>query len=127
MNQLILIACGGALGATSRYGVVRCFTRLLGPDFPYGTMVVNILGSFLMGLIVGIGAHYFSFGEHVKAAVIIGFLGSFTTFSTFSLNLVNLAERGDLTGVVGYFLGSVILSVLALMGGIWITRIGGGA
>jgi CrcB protein len=125
MVDILFIALGGALGAAGRYGVSCFFTQLLGPDFPYGTIAVNVLGSFMLGLAIGIGAHHIMLSEQFKMFFVIGFLGAFTTFSTFSLNTVTLFERGDLLQASGYVAVSVIVSIAMLMIGIAITRIGG--
>ncbi|MGM0422722.1 MAG: fluoride efflux transporter CrcB [Pseudomonadota bacterium] len=125
MTDILFIALGGALGAAGRYGVTGFFTRLLGPDFPYGTLAVNVLGSFVLGLVIGIGAHYIVLSEQFKMFFITGFLGAFTTFSTFSLNTVTLFERGEVLQASAYIAASVIVSIAMLMLGLMMTRIGG--
>ncbi|MDP3840813.1 MAG: CrcB family protein [Methylococcales bacterium] len=86
MNQLIVVALGGACGAITRFLVSSGIYQWLGRDFPYGTLVVNVIGSFLMGLLTeGLILHRISIGMEYRAAILIGFIGAFTTFSTFSL------------------------------------------
>ncbi len=93
MAQLLFIAAGGALGAVSRYGVSSGVYHLLGRGFPYGTLAVNLIGSFLIGLLSIWLIERFSFSPEWRAAVLIGFLGAFTTFSTFSLETLTLIEQ----------------------------------
>lgn len=125
MIEILFIALGGALGAVSRYGVSSLFLQMLGPDFPYGTLVVNIVGSFVLGVVIGLGAYHVTMSEQFKLFFVTGFLGGFTTFSAFALNAVTLLERGDMMQASGYILVSVFLSMAMLMAGIAITRMGG--
>jgi CrcB protein len=122
MGIILSIAAGGALGAVMRHGAGLLALRLLGPDFPWATMGVNILGSFLMGLCVGLFAHVGQPSHEMKAFITVGVLGGFTTFSTFSLDTVMLWERGDLMAAGGYALGSVVVSIAALMAGLYLIR-----
>ncbi|MDQ7075617.1 MAG: fluoride efflux transporter CrcB [Gammaproteobacteria bacterium] len=93
MKQLLLIAVGGALGAVSRYGVSNGVYHLMGRGFPYGTLVVNLIGSFFIGLLSVWFIERFSLSPEWRATVIIGFLGAFTTFATFSFETLNLLEQ----------------------------------
>lgn len=94
MLQILAIAGGGALGALGRFWVSSGVYRLLGRDLPWGTLVVNVLGSFLMGLLFVLFNERSTTGLEVKSAVLIGFLGAFTTFSTFSAETLVLIEAG---------------------------------
>jgi len=114
MNAILAIAAGGALGAVMRHGVNIGAVKLLGHGFPYGTLVVNVAGSFAMGLLVAVFAHYWQPSETLRVFLITGFLGAFTTFSTFSLDVANLWERHAYLPMAGYVLGSVVLSITAL-------------
>lgn len=97
MNQLIVVALGGACGAITRFLVSSGIYQWLGRDFPYGTLVVNVIGSFLMGLLTeGLILHRISIGMEYRAAILIGFIGAFTTFSTFSLETFYLLEQGSI-------------------------------
>lgn len=125
MIEILFIALGGALGAVSRYGVSGFFLQMLGPDFPYGTLVVNITGSFVLGVVIGLGAHHIVLSEQFKLFFVTGFLGGFTTFSAFSLNAVTLFERGEMLQASGYILVSVFVSIAMLMAGLALTRMGG--
>jgi len=124
---VIFIAIGGALGAVCRYLTVVGATRIFGAGFPWGTMIVNVLGSFVMGLAVALLMDRIS-GDMSRFAplVMTGFLGGFTTFSAFSLDAYLLLERGRLGLMILYAGGSVLVSILALVLGIAIARTGSG-
>lgn len=122
MKTLILVAGGGALGASLRYLWGVALYRLTGgpTDFPLAIMGANILGSFLMGIFVALAAQRGL--THLSPFVMTGLLGGFTTFSAFSLEAVTLIERGA-TGQAALYMGlSVALSVLGLMAGLWMMR-----
>jgi len=122
IQTLAFIGVGGALGAMLRYVVVLASSRVFGVGFPYGTMTVNIVGSIIMGMVVAHTMHEASLSDEMRALIITGFLGGFTTFSAFSLDVVSLFERGDNMAVVGYIMGSIILSVVGLMLGMSVVR-----
>lgn len=120
---ILLIAAGGALGAISRYATNSLFSSALGHGFPYGTLGVNILGSLLMGLLVGGIARFLPPEQpQLHALLAIGFLGSFTTFSTFSLDVVTLLERQQLAIAGTYIVASIFCSIGALISGLWLMR-----
>lgn len=114
------VAIGGAVGSMARYLVNIGLLRLIGPGFPWGTLTVNILGSFLMGVLwVTLdvkGAMRFA------PLLMTGILGGFTTFSAFSLDAVTMVERGEPGLATIYVVGSVAVSVLALAAGMMISR-----
>ena len=116
------VGAGGALGAISRYGVGLVATYLAGPSFPWGTLTVNIVGSFIMGLMIAIFAHFWQPPEAWRLFLVTGFLGGFTTFSTFSLDIVTLYERGDVYHALLYGMASIVLSVSALFVGMLLVR-----
>jgi len=123
MKMLAAVAFGGAFGAVGRYWVATLAARMLGTGFPYGTLTVNIIGSFIMGVLVEAAALRLNLSPELRALLAVGVLGSFTTFSTFSLDVVLLFERHDnLLGIL-YLLASVILSVGALFCGLRLTRL----
>ena len=122
MQTLLFIGAGGALGAMLRYLVVLASSRVFGASFPYGTLTVNIVGSVLMGMIVAHAMHHESLSDEMRGLIITGFLGGFTTFSAFSLDVVSLFERGDNMAVIGYIMGSIILSVVGLMLGMSVIK-----
>jgi fluoride exporter len=118
---LLQVALGGAIGASLRYLAGLWVVRALGPTpFPVAILLVNVAGSFAMGLFIGAAAQRGL--AHLSPFVATGILGGFTTFSAFSLEAVALYERGDLTGAALYVLLSVGLSILALFAGLWIAR-----
>ena len=118
MMVLLQVAAGGAAGAVLRYLVVQASGRWLGAGFPYGTVLVNIGGSFIMGLV----AVALLGRSGMTPLVMAGFLGGFTTFSAFSLDAVSLFERGETWAAAVYVALSVAGSILALMAGLLIAR-----
>jgi CrcB protein len=122
MNHLVLVALGGALGASARYLTGIAVLRALGPNFPWATLIVNVAGSFAMGLLIAILARRSAGDEALRIFVATGFLGGFTTFSAFSLDAVALYERGDVGSAAAYVLASVVLSIAALFAGLWLLR-----
>ena len=122
MIGFLAIATGGAIGALERYGLNIGAVKLVGTGFPYGTLAVNIVGSFVMGALIAIFANAWQPSETVKLFLITGFLGAFTTFSTFSLDAVVLFERGALLASAVYIAASVCLSIAALFAGLWLIR-----
>ncbi len=122
MKLVIAIALGGAVGAVGRHFVGAQMLRLLGSGFPWGTLTVNVLGSFVMGALVELMALRWSVGPELRAFMTVGILGAFTTFSTFSLDVAVLGERGDLALAGLYAVLSVALSVGGLFAGLWLFR-----
>lgn len=121
MYHILLIALGGAIGASLRHGVNLGALRWFGPGFPLGTMAINISGSLAMGLLAGYLAAR-SGSQELRLFAATGVLGGFTTFSAFSLDFALLWERGDLTGAAFYALGSVGLSLAAIFAGLFLAR-----
>ncbi|MDH3239510.1 MAG: fluoride efflux transporter CrcB, partial [Alphaproteobacteria bacterium] len=95
MKVLFAVAVGGAAGAVARYLVMSAIGAVLGSGFPYATLTVNVVGSFILGLILETSALVWSPGEALRAFLVVGVLGAFTTFSTFSLDVAVLYERGE--------------------------------
>ena len=122
IGTIAAIGIGGGLGALARYGSNAAAAQVLGSNFPWGTMMINIVGSFLMGLAVAKFMQIEGLSQEWRAFVTTGFLGGFTTFSAFSLDFVNLWERGEALYALAYMLASVIGSVLALFLALWIVR-----
>ena len=120
--QVLAIAGGGALGALARFYASAGIYRALGRDFPWGTLVVNVLGSFLMGLLFVLFLERLVTGPEVRSAVLVGFLGAFTTFSTFSMETLALIEQGALGKGLLNMLASVLLCVLACWLGVLLGR-----
>lgn len=124
---LVYVAVGGALGSLVRYLVTSGCTRWLGHGFPYGTLLVNVLGSLAMGALIGWMARATTGFESLRLLIGVGFLGGFTTFSAFSLDVVMLFERGEMLQVLLYLFASVTVSVMALMAGLYVMRMVGAA
>ena len=122
MLHLVLVAIGGAMGASLRHLVNLASLRLLGPNFPWGTMAVNIAGSFAMGIFIELLARRFNASNELRLLVATGILGGFTTFSAFSLDFATLVERGPTAPAVGYVLASVVGSLAAIFAGLWLGR-----
>jgi CrcB protein len=121
LGNLIFVAVGGAVGASLRYMTGIGMVRLLGHSpFPVAIILVNVLGSFLMGVFVVAAAHRGL--THLSPLVMTGLLGGFTTFSAFSLEAVTLYERGDVGQAALYVVLSVGLSIAGLVAGLWIAR-----
>lgn len=117
MSQLLAIAAGGSLGAVLRFLISERVYEVWGRDFPYGTVAVNVLGSFFIGALFYLFNEKWLVSTEVKAVVMIGFLGAMTTFSTFSLDTVLLIEKGEVLRAFGNVLLSVSLCVLVT----WLT------
>lgn len=122
VKAFLAVAVGGAVGAVSRYSVYLLAARYLGQNFPYGTLIVNILGSLIMGMFIEMMALVWNVGTEVRLFFVVGILGAFTTFSTFSLDVAVLYERGELWVVALYMLASVVLSIGALFLGLHVVR-----
>lgn len=121
MNLTLLhVALGGALGASGRYLTGLAMTRLMGKGFPWGTLAVNVLGSFAMGLIVVVLAHFSA--NRFAPLLMTGVLGGFTTFSAFSLDVATLYERGQIGLAAAYAGASVVISIGALFAGLLVAR-----
>jgi len=122
MNIILSVAAGGALGAVARYLVMVQAGHLFGLNFPFGTFVVNILGSFMLGALIEILSTVWSIGGELRAMLVVGFLGSFTTFSAFSLDTLTLLERGQTGLALGYASVSALLGVSGLAFGMMAIR-----
>lgn len=121
MISLSLVMLGGALGAAARYLVGQAMLGWLGPNYPWGTLAVNLIGGLAMGVLMGMLARMAA-GEQARLFLAVGVLGGFTTFSAFSLELVTMLERGAMLTALGYALASVLGAVLALFAGLAMTR-----
>ncbi|MEE2566909.1 fluoride efflux transporter CrcB [Hyphobacterium marinum] len=123
MTNLLLIAAGGAIGAVSRHLTGQWALRALGPEWPHGTFLVNVIGGLMMGGFIGwLSQAGRADANALRAFFAVGILGGFTTFSAFSLDVVVMIERKQWFNALGYTLGSVVLAVLALFVGLLIAR-----
>jgi fluoride exporter len=120
--QILAIAGGGAVGAVARFLVSTGVYRLFGRDFPWGTLAVNVFGSFGMGLLFVLLLERSLIGPEARAAILVGFLGSFTTFSTFSLETLTLVEQGEMLRALLNVAASLLLCVGACWAGIIAAR-----
>ncbi len=120
--MILAVALGGAIGAVGRHFLAHQVALLAGHGFPYGTLTVNVVGSFVFGALVEVMALAWSPAAELRALLTVGLLGAFTTFSTFSMEVVLLAERGQ-TGTAALYIGlSVALSVGGFLAGLAIMR-----
>ena len=122
MLNLFAIASGGAVGALMRFWVSGSIYSIYGHDFPYGTLVVNVLGSFLIGLLFVLLNERFSLDPTWRAALLIGLLGAFTTFSTFSIETLNLFLAGEMVRAALNIILSVVVCIFATWLGLLIGR-----
>lgn len=122
MNMVFWVAAGGAIGASARYLVGVGAARLLGSGFPWGTLIVNVLGCFLMGILIEAAALKLSLSNEMRTFLATGILGGFTTFSAFSLDFAVLWERKETAAALAYLGSSVVFSVLALFLGLLLVR-----
>ncbi|MCY4358077.1 MAG: fluoride efflux transporter CrcB [Gammaproteobacteria bacterium] len=122
MTSYFFIAAGGALGALSRYWLGSAVQGLTGSNFPLGTFMVNVLGSFLIGLLFIALSERILLAETLRPLIVIGFLGAMTTFSTFSLDALLLLQNGHYNSAFLYVLGSVAICLLAASAGLFLAR-----
>jgi CrcB protein len=118
----LIVFLGGGMGAAIRHGVNLASARTLGTAFPYNTLLINITGSFIMGL----AAAYFAFkgdaSQHWRLFMTTGILGGYTTFSAFSLDAALLYERGEIGLAAVYVIASVAISIVGLFAGLALVR-----
>jgi fluoride exporter len=112
---MLAVAAGGALGSVARYLVGVEAGKLFGTEFPWGTLIINVTGSFLIGAFVGLFTTKWDLSQAMRIFLTVGICGGFTTFSTFSLDGFYLIERGQTFASFAYMITSVALSVGALI------------
>ncbi|MFD1477384.1 fluoride efflux transporter CrcB [Ancylobacter polymorphus] len=124
MQGILLIFIGAGIGGVLRNAVGMTAMRLFGMGFPYGTLAINVIGSFTIGLVAGWLTFLASGGwtMHARAFIITGVLGGFTTFSTFSLDTALLVQRGEIGLAALYVVGSVTLALIGVFAGLAIMR-----
>jgi fluoride exporter len=118
MRLFLLAAGGGALGAGARHLVNVASLACLGPAFPWGTFIVNVVGSFLMGAVVAASVPLLGGSAEWRTFLATGILGGFTTFSAFSLDVWQLFERQQAAVALAYIVGSVVVSIAGLAAGL---------
>jgi CrcB protein len=122
MMNVLIVAFGGAAGSVCRYLVGAWTFRRFGPAFPWGTLTVNVVGCFAIGLLTEVIARRFNASAELRLLLVTGFLGGFTTFSAFSLDALALFERGATTAAALYIAASVGISLIAVFGGLALGR-----
>lgn len=123
--DFLWIGIGGFFGANARYILGREIGHRLGLQFPYGTLLVNLSGAFLIGLVFTILTNRVVDDPMWRHLTIIGFLGGYTTFSSYTYEAVAMLQDGRWTAALGYMLGSNALGLIACFGGIWVARVAG--
>ena len=121
-SALLAVTLGGALGSVARYVVAIYAGRWFGLDFPWGTLIINVSGSFLIGALAESFALVWDVGQATRVFLVVGICGGFTTFSTFSLDVVTLINRGEIVAATLYVVASVALSILALYAALHVMR-----
>ncbi|OHX36696.1 fluoride efflux transporter CrcB [Methylomonas sp. MS20] len=120
MQQILAIALGGSIGAVSRFLLANAIYGLLGRGFPHGTLFINVSGSFLMGFLTELMLQRFALAVEWRAAILVGFLGAYTTFSTFAIETLYLFEAGSLLkAFLNILLSTVLCLVACWVGLIW--------
>ena len=122
MNTLLLVALGGALGASGRFLAGTAIRTFFPGAFPWGTLFVNVTGCLVLGLVAGVATQTWNPGAGLRAFLTVGVLGGFTTFSAFSLDAVQLAERGRWDLALAYMGLTFALCILGLFGGLQLSR-----
>jgi fluoride exporter len=123
MRLVLYAAAGGAIGTVARHLANVGFGRWLGAGFPWSTLFVNVVGGFLMGAVIEALALRFDGSLELRTFIATGILGGFTTFSAFSMDAVLLMQRGETVAAAVYIGASVVLSIVALLAGLWLTRV----
>lgn len=123
-SAYLAVAVGGAFGSVTRFWLTGVMVALTGPRFPWGTLLINILGSFIIGLVAGLTLTPERLGWHpsIRILLMTGFCGGFTTFSAFSLQALELIQTGEMAMALGYMMGSVALCVAFTWGGWLLAR-----
>jgi CrcB protein len=122
MNWLA-VAIGGALGSVARYALSSWIFAITSHKFPYATLIVNVAGSFVMGILFVVIVERAALPAEMRSLLMIGFIGAFTTFSAFSLDALGLWQNGDVLMSVIYMITTIILCLVAISTAIWLTRL----
>ena len=122
MLKVIIVGFGGFFGSVFRYLIYLLSNNLIGYSFPFGTILVNIIGCFLIGLTYQIFSDMISLSDNLKLFMTVGFLGGFTTFSAFSLDVFLLYQSNSKLAAIIYIFITLVFSLLAMLGGMWIFK-----
>lgn len=122
VTKIFSIAAGGALGAVARYLINISPLARVFDKFPFPTFFINITGSFLIGFLLIVLTDKFEIGDNLRMAVIVGFLGAFTTFSTFEMEIYGLAQQKQYATALLYLVLSVVVGFIGVVGGVWLGR-----
>src|SRR5256714_1628385 len=122
----MIVGLGGGAGAIARYLLGGWVQERYGPSFPYGTLIINVTGSFILGLFATLAIRY-AWNDHWRLLIAIGFVGAYTTFSTFEYETIQLVAEGSWARGLFNILASVVLGFLAAYIGVVLGRLGGGA
>ncbi|GIV55159.1 MAG: putative fluoride ion transporter CrcB [Candidatus Kapaibacterium sp.] len=122
MRNVVLVGVGGMLGSIARYGVAVFFSTRMPLGFPYGTLTVNIVGCFLIGVVVGLAGRGNFVTPEVRLFLATGFCGGFTTFSSFAYEVVEMVKAHRYELAVAYVVGSVVVGIGATVVGLMVTR-----
>jgi fluoride exporter len=123
MEKILIISAGAILGANARYWIGDWAARKLGPSFPYGTFIINLSGSFLIGLFLTLATERLMLDPRWRIFIAVGFLGAYTTFSTFTYESMNLLTNGQWVSGILNILGSTLLGIVAVGLGIYIGKL----
>ncbi|WP_298490484.1 fluoride efflux transporter CrcB [uncultured Chloroflexus sp.] len=126
MNNVLAIALGAAIGANLRYGIGLWAAQRFGTAWPYGTLIINLLGCLLIGVLLTLTANRLTLSEPVRLMLVTGLLGGFTTFSTFGYESFTLFNAGNWLAALGYVGGSVVGGLIAVIVGVGLGRWIGG-
>lgn len=118
------VGLGGFLGAIARFALSTLIAERFGVSFPWGTLLVNLTGSFLIGLIMAALLERSMADSFLRLLIVVGFLGGYTTFSSYTFEAITLMERGAWTPAFAYMLGGNLLGLLATLGGIAVAKLG---
>lgn len=121
--KILFIATLGLCGVFSRYYAGILASRMLPSHFPFGTFIINIVGSFLIGVVYAVGVEKGMMSEDLRVGLLVGFLGGFTTFSSFCLDSVQLVEKSEYLMCGLYFIGSPVIGFIACTAGLFFTRL----
>jgi len=122
-QMLVFVGLGGAVGAMGRYVVMSAVGHFTHAGFPWGTLTVNVLGALILGAVLELSALAWSPSPEIRAMVVVGGLGAFTTFSTFSMDLYYLLDRGQVVAAGAYTVGSVLVCLVAFWAGMSVLRL----